>query len=303
VSEQRGTVRQLLRAYGLRPQKRLGQNFLENPAILQRIVDAAELTPDDLVLEIGPGLGTLTRPLAASAGRVLAVELDEHLAAILPGILADCPNVEVIHGDILALDPAILFPERPAGYKVVASLPYYVTSAVLRHLLESLARPCLMVLILQREVARRLVAGPGEMSLLAVSVQFYGRPRIVAHIPAGAFYPPPQVDSAVVRIDVYDQPPVPVDDAGSFFRVVRAGFSQRRKQLRNALSHGLGRPVEEIVAALERAGIAPQRRAETLSLAEWTALWGAITIGSNELVCQAAQKNRGSDDGRRFEAS
>ncbi len=273
----RKTVRQLLRAYNLRPQKGLGQNFLEDPAILQRIVDAAELTADDLVLEIGPGLGTLTRLLAVSAGRVLAVELDERLAAILPEILADCPNVEIIHGDILALDPAALFPERPLGYKVVANLPYYITSAVLRHLLESPARPSLMVLTLQREVARRLVAGPGEMSLLAVSVQFYGRPRIVARIPAGAFYPPPQVDSAVVRIDVHDRPTVPVDDADSFFRVVKAGFSQRRKQLRNALSQGLGRPAEKVVAALKRAAIAPQRRAETLSLAEWAALWREIT--------------------------
>ena len=276
----RKTVRQLLRAYNLRPQKGLGQNFLEDPAILQRIVDAAELTPDDSVLEIGPGLGTLTRLLATSAGRVVAVELDERLAAILPEVLADCPNVEIIHGDILALDPAALFPERRPVYKVVANLPYYITSAVLRHLLESPARPRLMVLTLQREVARRLVAGPGEMSLLAVSVQFYGQPRIVGRIPAGAFYPPPQVDSAVVRIDVYDQPPVPVDDVESFFRVVRAGFGQRRKQLRNALSQGLGRPVEEVVAALKRAGIAPQRRAETLSLAEWAAFWREITSAS-----------------------
>jgi len=258
----------------------LGQNFLEDPAILQRIVDAAELTPDDSVLEIGPGLGTLTRLLAASAGRVVAVELDERLTAILPEILADCPNVEIIHGDILALDPAALFPERHPVYKVVANLPYYITSAVLRHLLESPARPRLMVLTLQREVARRLVAGPGEMSLLAVSVQFYGQPRIVGRIPAGAFYPPPQVDSAVVRIDVYDHPPVPVDDVEGFFRVVRAGFGQRRKQLRNALSQGLGRPAEEVAAALKRAGIAPQRRAETLSLAEWAALWREITGAS-----------------------
>lgn len=274
------TVRQLLRAYGLRPQKGLGQNFLEDPAILQRIVDAAELTADDLVLEVGPGLGTLTRLLALSAGRVLAVELDERLTAILPEILADCPNVEIIHGDILDLDPADFFPEQAAGYKVVANLPYYITSAVLRHLLESPARPRLMVLTLQREVARRLMAGPGEMSLLAVSVQFYGQPRIVARIPAGAFYPPPQVDSAVVRIDVYDRRPVHVNDAHGFFRVVRAGFGQRRKQLRNALSRGLDLPVGEVVAALHRAGIAPQRRAETLSLAEWAAVWQEITLAA-----------------------
>ena len=274
---ERRTVRRLLQDYGLQLRKGLGQNFLEDPAILQRIVDAAELTSDDLVLEIGPGLGTLTRLLAAWAGRVLAVELDERLAAILPGILADCSNVEIIHGDILALNPANLFPGLAHGYKVVANLPYYITSAVLRHLLESQARPRLLVLTVQYEVARRLVAGPGEMSLLAVSVQFYGQPRIVARIPAGAFYPPPQVDSAVVRIDVYERPPLSVDDVAGFFRVVQAGFGQRRKQLRNALSHGLNRPVEEIVAALDRAGIDPRRRAETLSLDEWAALWRAVT--------------------------
>jgi 16S rRNA (adenine1518-N6/adenine1519-N6)-dimethyltransferase len=276
VNEKR-TIRQLLREYGLQPRKGLGQNFLEDPATLQRIVDAAELVADDLVLEIGPGLGTLTRLLATRAGRVLAVELDERLAAILPDILADCPNVAVMHGDILALDPAGLFPGRTRGYKVVANLPYYITSAVLRHLLESQARPSLLVLTVQREVAQRLVAVPGEMSLLAVSVQFYGQPRIVARIPAGAFYPPPQVDSAVVRIDVYERPPLPVDDVTGFFRVVQAGFGQRRKQLRNALSHGLNRPIEEIVAALNRAGIDPRRRAETLSLDEWAALWQAMT--------------------------
>jgi len=273
------TIRQLLQDYGLRPKKGLGQNFLEDPTILQRIVDFAELTPDDWVLEIGPGLGTLTRLLAARAGRVLAVELDERLAAVLPDILADCSNVEIIRGDILALDPTDLFPGRTCGYKVVANLPYYITSAVLRHLLESQARPRLLVLTVQQEVARRLVAGPGEMSLLAVGVQFYGQPRIVARIPAGAFYPPPQVDSAVVRIDVYERPPVPVDDVASFFRMVQAGFGQRRKQLRNALSRGLNRPVEEVVAALNRARIDPQRRAETLSLDEWAALWQAITAG------------------------
>jgi len=274
----RKTVRQLLRAYNLRPQKELGQNFLEDPAILQRIVDAAELTPDDSVLEIGPGLGTLTRLLATSAGRVVAVELDERLAAILPEILADCPNVEIVHGDILTIDPATLLSEWSGGYKVVANLPYYITSAVLRHLLENPVRPRLMVLTLQLEVARRLVAGPGEMSLLAVSVQFYGQPRIVGRIPAGAFYPPPQVDSAVVRIDVYDHPPVPVDDVEGFFRVVQAGFGQRRKQLRNALAHGLGRPVGEVVAALKRAGIDPRRRAETLSMIEWAALWQELAV-------------------------
>ncbi len=267
------SVRQLLRQYGLRPRKGLGQNFLEDEAALGRIVAAAELGPDDVVLEIGPGLGTLTRRLAERAGRVVAVELDRQLVAVLADTLADRPNVEIIHGDILEVAPASLF---SIPYKVVANLPYYITSAVLRHLLEAEVRPELMVLTVQREVAQRLTATPDDMSLLAVSVQFYGQPRIVARIPAGAFYPAPKVDSAVVRIDVYDRRPVAVDDVAAFFAVVRAGFASRRKMLRNALSRGLSRPVAEVEAALRQAGVDPRRRAETLSVAEWGAVYRAL---------------------------
>ncbi len=272
-------VRALLDKYGLRPRKGLGQNFLADPNILRKIVEAAELSAEDTVLEIGPGLGTLTRLLAQAAGRVLAVELDEGMIHLLQKELAHLPNLELVQGDILQLDPAALVrgPEAPdlrspLSYIVVANLPYYITSAAIRHLLEAESPPRRLVLTVQREVAQRIVAGPGDMSLLAVSVQFYGRPRIVAKIPAGAFVPPPKVDSAVIRIDTHDAPPVEVPDARTFFRVVRAGFGQKRKQLKNALAAGLGLPVSRVTAALTRAGVDPRRRAQSLSLDEWGAL-------------------------------
>lgn len=274
------SVAALLRAHGLHPRKRLGQNFLSDPHALNRIVAAAELSGDDRVLEVGAGLGTLTRPLAENAGRVVAIELDDGLVEILREQVAGLPNVEIVHDNVLR------FPRHDfehLGYKLVANLPYYITSAVLRHFLEELPRPRIMVVTVQREVAERIVARPGKMSLLAVSIQLYGTARIVARIPAGAFYPPPKVDSAVLRIDVADQPLVALgqgnDESGAtkaFFRVVRAGFSQKRKTLRNSLSGGLRLPPAEVEAALIAAGIDPRRRAQTLSLQEWGDLTGNL---------------------------
>lgn len=277
-------VRRLLREFNIQPKKSLGQNFLVDQRALERIVETAELGPDDVVLEIGPGLGTLTRCLAEKAGKVVAVELDPHLVEALRQILADYHNVEIVAGDILQLDPAELIKDsgRPGDlatllpYKVVANLPYYITSAVLRHLLTAKVKPKLLVVTVQWEVAQRITAGPGEMSLLAVSVQFYGRPRIVARIKAGAFYPSPQVDSAVVRIDLYDHPPVEVEDVDSFFEVVRAGFAHRRKQLRNTLSAELALSPSQVEQALTRADVNPRRRAQTLSLEEWARVWREV---------------------------
>lgn len=256
------------------PKKSLGQNFLRDPQLLEKIVALAELPADSTVLEIGAGTGALTRALARQAGRVLAVELDDRLIPPLRQMFADHPHVEIIHGDILTLDLSERLRDTP--YAVVANLPYYITSAVLRHIFEHLPRPQRVVVTVQREVAERLIAGPGDMSLLAVSVQFYGQPRIVLRLSAGAFWPPPDVDSAVVRIDVYERPPVDVPDEALFFRVVRAGFSQKRKQLRNALSAGLGLSKAATEALLQAAGIDPRRRAETLSLDEWAALARAV---------------------------
>ena len=268
-------VRGLLRRYGVRPKKSLGQNFLVDEAALSTVAAAADLTPADTVLEIGAGLGSLTRYLAASARRVVAVELDKAMLPALRHVLEPYPNVEIISDDILRLHPSS-FTLHPS-YKVVANIPYYITSAVIRHLLEAETKPSLIVLTVQHEVAERICAGPGDMSLLAVSVQFYSAPRILARLPAGAFYPRPEVDSAVVRLDVFSAPRVAVENADRFFQIVRAGFSQKRKQLRNALRAGLRLESAQAEALLAKAGIAPQRRAETLTLDEWAALASALT--------------------------
>ena len=269
-------VRRLLEQWDLRPSKGLGQNFLVNQAALKKIVAAAELTPDDVVLEVGAGLGTLTERLARHAGHVVAVELDQRLLPVLQSVLADFDNITLIQGDVLALDPAALISaasiQHPASniqYKVVANLPYYITSAVLRHLLEANLKPQRMAITVQREVAERIVAKPGQMSLLAVSVQFYGRPRLLFRIKPGSFYPSPEVESAVVGIDLHATPPVPVEDTAAFFRVARAGFAQRRKQLRNSLAAGLRQSPDEVATKLRKVGVDPRRRAQTLSLEEW----------------------------------
>jgi 16S rRNA (adenine1518-N6/adenine1519-N6)-dimethyltransferase len=272
-------VPELLRAYGLRPDKRLGQNFLIDPSALQSVVAAAGLSPHDAILEIGPGLGGLTRYLAQAGRQVVAVELDGRLLPALGQVLKPYSNVRVVAGDILRLDPAELM--RPAlsevgqengelpGYVVVANIPYYITSPLVRHLLEAQVRPQRLTLTMQLEVAERICAEPGEMSLLAISVQVYGRPHIAARIPAGAFYPVPQVDSAVVRVELFPQPLFPAPVLEQVFRLAKAGFGQKRKMLRNALAGRLGIPSGEAEALLLSAGIDPTRRAETLSLEEW----------------------------------
>ena len=264
-------IRRLLQQHGLRPKKALGQNFLVDEKALAKVTAAAELAPDDMVLEIGPGLGSLTRHLAEAASRVVAVEVDAELLPALEETLRPYGNVEVIHADILSVNLA-QHVAPPPGYKVVANIPYYITSALVRYLLEALARPARIVLTVQLEVAERMTAQPDDMSLLAVSVQFYSRPRLVARLPAGAFYPRPEVDSAVVVLDVLPSPAVAVADVDHFFRVVKAGFSQKRKQLRNSLSGGLRLSNPQVDTVLAQAGIAPQRRAETLTLVEWAAL-------------------------------
>ncbi len=276
----RDEVRRLLRRYGLLPNKRLGQHFLVDESALARIVDAAELSRDEAVLEVGPGLGTLTRALAAEAGHVVAVEVDPRLVAVLAQELADLPNVCVVEGDVLELDPATLMEEQP--YKVVANLPYGITAAVLRHLLEARVPPDRMVVTVQREVAERIVAREGRMSLLAVSVHFYGEPRVLFRLKPGAFYPRPEVESAVLRIDRHPRPPIEGITPAEFFRVVRAGFGQPRKQLRNSLAAGLGITPQEAAALLHQAGIDPHLRAERLRLEDWGRLVDLVAGRSGE---------------------
>jgi len=275
-------ARKLLKQWDIRPSKGLGQNFLSDQRILEKIVAAAELTPDEVALEIGAGVGTLTEQLAQEAGHVIAVELDERLMPVLRSTLSEFDNVTLIQGDILTLHPAALIgadetqpPTSNPQYKVVANLPYYITSVVLRHLLEASRKPRRMVITMQREVAERITAGPGQMSLLAVSVQFYGRPQLLLRIKPGSFYPIPQVDSAVVRVDLHP-PPLPPEETADFFRVVRSGFSQRRKQLHNSLSAGLRLPSAEISTQLEEAGVDHRKRAQALTIEEWVKITRAL---------------------------
>ena len=263
-------VAALLRAHGLKARISLGQNFLVDSAALERIIEAAEIPPTASVLEVGPGLGSLTRYLARAARRVIAVELDSALIPLLEQVLQNAENVTIVHADILELDPARLMGE-PA-YHVVANIPYYITSNLIRHLLEADLKPQRLVLTVQREVAARITAAPGDMNLLALGVQVYGLPRVVTRIPAGSFYPAPKVDSSAVRVDLYPSPLIEPDRLDVFFRLAKAGFSQKRKTLRNALSAGLGCPPDQAAALLHAAGIDPQRRAETLSIGEWDAL-------------------------------
>ncbi len=272
-------TRALLRRYDVRAKKGLGQNFLVDGDVLEAIVSAAGLTREDTVIEVGPGLGILTAELARRAGWVIAIELDERLADILERTLP-YDNVVVLNQDVLGAEPAALlkksapqFPPALRTYKVVANLPYYITSPVLRHFLEAPVKPELMVVMVQKEVAETITAPAGKKSLLSIAVQFYGRPEIVANVPAKAFFPPPEVDSAIVRIDVYRRPPIDVDDADGFFKLVKAGFSAARKQVANSLSHSLGLTKQDVMDMLEKTGIDPQRRAETFTLEEWAGLW------------------------------
>ena len=269
-------TRNILRAHGLHPRKGLGQNFLIDREALESVVRAAELGPNDLVLEIGPGVGTLTEALAACGAPVVAVELDEGLAAVLRTRMALRNNVRVVPGNALHLDPAALIPPgRP--FKVVANIPYHITAPLIRHFLAGTMRPTMMVLMVQKEVAERLTAAPGRLSVLGLSAQFYARTEIVRVVPASSFFPPPQVDSAIVRLRVYATPPVAVDDEARFFKLIKAGFGETRKQLHNALTQGLAHiPARQIDAALAGASIDRTRRAETLSLAEWSALYEAL---------------------------
>ena len=260
----------LLEEYDIVPRKSLGQNFLHDPNMLDKIVSIAELTPNDLVLEVGPGTGLLTERIAKAAKQLISIEVDERLQPLLEEIVAQNPNLTIRYQDILSLDVNALYENQP--YVVVANLPYYITSAIMRHLLESDHRPSRMVLTMQMEVAERIIAKPDDMSILSVSVQFYGRPQIAARLKPSVFWPRPEVDSAVVRIDTYDTPIVDVPSNQTFFRVVRAGFGQKRKQLKNAIASGLGLSVEQTAAVFDVSKIDSRRRAETLTLDEWAIL-------------------------------
>ena len=255
-----------------RPKKSLGQHFLVDRRVLSRIVAAAELSADDTVVEVGPGRGLLTDELAARAGRVAAVELDGELASTLEARYEHMSHVSVVRADARDVDIESLVGPGPS-YKLVANLPYYAASPIVRRFLESQRSPDLMVFMVQREVAERMTASPGQMSLLSVGVQLYGEPKVVCHVPPAAFRPRPKVSSTVLRVDVRPQPALDLRSEAGFFEVVRAGFSAPRKQIRNTLKQGL--PLESGLAdeILSAADIDPTRRPRTLSLEEWARVY------------------------------
>jgi 16S rRNA (adenine1518-N6/adenine1519-N6)-dimethyltransferase len=273
-----GTLKRLLARHGIAPNKGLGQHLLTSRRALNAVVAAAELTPNDAVLEVGAGPGVLTCELAQFARRVVAVELDRAVLPVLRETTAGLANVEIIPRNLLEVDPAEVFGAEP--YKLVANLPYYITSLILRYLLESANAPRVLVVMVQREVAERLVAGPGEMSLLALSVQFYGTPRIVTYVPATAFYPPPKVDSAVVRVDLHPAPLLDAAASEMFFELIHAGFAEKRKQVHNTLVRHIDAPRATIDRWLAEGDIDPMRRAQTLSLEEWLRLTHIATASA-----------------------
>ena len=272
-------LQELLAQYGVRARKSLGQHFLVNQGVLEKIVAAAEILPTDTVLEIGPGLGTLTRELVKRAKRVIAVEKDERMAEVVRAELAGQANLTVIVGDMLEMGPETLLAEHGTAspqYIAVGNLPYNVGTAIVRRLLESATPPARIVALLQREVAQNMCAAPGEMGLLAVATHLYAEPSIVGIVRPGSFSPAPKVDSAIVRLKVRAEPAVVSRaEAPALLVLARAGFSARRKQLGNALAQGLGTAKEEAAALLRQAGIALERRAETLTLEEWSRLYRA----------------------------
>lgn len=266
-STERPSVSATLKKYGIRPDKNLGQNFLTDPIILEKICSIAEVTEQDLVLEIGAGLGHLTAQLARSARQVIAVELDDRLIPPLKEALLSFANVHIIQGDILQMDTGDILQEN--DYLVVANIPYYITSRIIRNLLETEHKPKQIILTIQYEVAQRVCARTGRLSLLALSVLMYGDPSLEMRVPAGAFYPAPKVDSAVIKIDLYPEPLLTGSLRDHFFTVIKAGFLHKRKTLRNSLSKGLGWPPAKAADLLSAASVDPQRRAETLGLEEW----------------------------------
>lgn len=266
--------REHMQSYGLNPKKSLGQNFMHDPNTIEKIVTTARIMPEDTVVEIGPGTGELTARLADYARHVMAIEIDQRLEPVLEERFANTSNVYLVFQDILETDVVSLVGNKP--FVVVANVPYYITTAILQHLLEREHRPKRIVITMQYEVAERICAKPGDMTLLSNSVQYYGEPEIVSKLSPAVFWPRPNINSAILRIETFEQPRVAVPSDKLFFRVVKAGFSQKRKQLRNALSGGLQVKSKVAKAYLDAAEIDHRRRAETLDLEEWARLTHAV---------------------------
>ncbi len=266
-----GRVRGQLKGAGLKAKKSLGQNFLVNEAVRDSIIEAAGLSAGDTVIEVGPGLGVLTEKLASLAGRVIAVELDDSLAERLKNKLVRFSNIHIVNADILSLDLSTLV--SGGTYKVVANIPYYITSPILRFFMQAENRPSLMVIMMQEEVAREVTAQPGQMGFLAVSMRLFSVPRMICRVSADCFFPAPRVDSAVVKFDILLRPAVEVGDVEGFLELLHAGFKAPRKQLHNSLAIGLGCEPAAADEILQRAGIDSRRRPGTLTLDEWAVLY------------------------------
>ena len=271
LSDPQKTI-EIIQKYGFTFRKKFGQNFLIDGHVLDRIVDAARITKEDCVVEIGPGIGTLTQYLAEAAGKVVAVEIDRMLIPILGETLADYPNVTVLHQDILKTDLAAIAQEYNGGrpLKIAANLPYYITTPIIMDLLEARVPVSTMTVMVQKEVGERMMAGPGtkDYGALSLAVQYYAEPYLAANVPPNCFMPRPKVASAVMHLTLREQPPVEVPDEKLLFRVIRAAFGQRRKILANALTNAATLPFtkEQVSAALEQAGLPAAVRGEALDL-------------------------------------
>lgn len=274
----------VLQKYNFVFQKKYGQNFLIDPRVLEKIVDAARISDQDCVLEIGPGIGTMTQYLAESAREVVAVEIDRALIPILKDTLSAYDNVTILNEDIMKVDVGRIVRERNQGrpIKVVANLPYYITTPIVMSLLENHVPLESITIMVQKEVADRMQVGPGtkDYGALSLAVQYYARPEIVARVPSNCFMPRPGVDSAVVRLTIYQEPPVEVQDEKYLFALIRSSFNQRRKTLANGLSGGMGIPRERVTAALQEMGLPATTRGETLTLEQFAALSNLLQRGN-----------------------
>lgn len=274
------TIKYIQKTFGFKNAKSLGQNFLTDPTVIQAMVEAAEIGPDDLVIEIGPGIGVLTDAAAEMAGRVIAIELDKNLLPVLSFTLGRHNNVEIINQDILKVDLNELIERegyRRENVKIMGNLPYYITTPIITEILENRISAKSLTIMLQKEVAERILAMPGGKTFGALSVvtQFYSNPKEVIQVPKEVFFPIPKVDSEVILMELLEEPAVEVKDKEMFFRLVKAGFGQRRKTLTNSLL-GTGLSKDVILTALEEADIDGSRRAETLSLEEFAKLSDVI---------------------------
>lgn len=271
-----GNIRKILKRSGLWAKRSLGQHFLVDTNVLSKIIGAANISSKDYVIEVGPGLGTLTTKLCEKADKVLAVEKDRTLISVLKETTSNCSNLDISNADILRLTDEELGIDKKQKYKVVANLPYYVTSPILQYFLGKENKPQLLVLMVQKEVGMRIVAGPGELSVLAISVQIYGKPEIITQVLRSSFFPEPQVDSALIRITPYNKLFIEIADKKLFFRIVKAGYSERRKQLHNALDGGLAIDEAKIKKILDDANVNPTWRAEDLSLLDWKRIYDLV---------------------------